>query len=249
MDRDEKVTRGFHETGADVQGYAYCDQIDGTFSIIVQRFDFLPERMASRWHFKKIAKLYDAKERPLISLAWEPFPSGSGKVIGRVHDQHRPPLTQYYLNLTRATWAERLDWSDAEGIRDPVSPSRIARVGSRSAASPGDLHRDGPPLRLSNPCLVLRWAEVHHPRWAETPLARPRGGRGRGQGSPVWPGPVSGFLQRRSIRDVLDPRRFSWRYDQAQIVQNHGQTGRSFSWGRSPTDHFVLSSHARNVRT
>src|SRR5262249_51157137 len=115
VERDEQTTHGFHQTGTDDQGYAYCDQIDRTFSIMAQRFDFIPEQMASRWQSKKMAKLYDARDRPVITLTWGLFPSGSGKVVGRVHDQHRRPLSHYYLSLTRYV-GERLDWSDAGGL-------------------------------------------------------------------------------------------------------------------------------------
>ncbi|MCK4850448.1 MAG: hypothetical protein KAT11_03810, partial [Phycisphaerae bacterium] len=91
----------FYESGTNEEGYAYCDQIDGSFSLSVQRFEFVPNTMAARFQYKRTEKIYDAKRKPVITLAWEPYPTGTGKVIGNVHNQYSQPLTQYYITIKR----------------------------------------------------------------------------------------------------------------------------------------------------
>ncbi len=199
--------------------------------------------MAGRWQLKKIAKLYDANDRPLIALGWDPFPSGSGKVIGRVHDQHGRPLTQYYLNLTRYV-GERLDWSDAEGIGISLPITDIDGRFEVGGLPPGTYTAmvrhfdypthvwsfDGPKFTIPDGASAVARLDV------DVEAKDRLYGRAQYQdGAPVFPG-----------------RWIAWfeKYDQARIVQNNGQTGRSFSRkGRSPTDHSVSSSHARSVKT
>ena len=241
VDRDEKATQTFHETGTDDQGYAYCDQIDRTFSIMAQRFDFVPEQMASRWQLKKLAKLYDAKDRPRIPVAWDTFPSGSGTVIGRVHDQHGSPLTQYYLSLTRYV-GERLDWSDAEaiGISLPIT------------------HREGrfevgslPPGSYT---ATVRHFDYPTHVWS---LDGPK------FTIPERPGAVARLDIEVEAKDFLYGRAlYRMAHPSIREVGSHGSRSttkpRSFRvfarqgvpspWGRSPTDRSVSSSHARSVR-
>jgi hypothetical protein len=110
---DGTQTLLFHNAGTDDQGYAYCDKIDRAFSLLVQRYDFLPERLASRYESRKMAKLYNAQDRPVITVKWnDRFPTGTGRLVGQVHDQHKQPLKEYYLTLTRYI-GEQHDWSDA----------------------------------------------------------------------------------------------------------------------------------------
>ncbi len=133
---DGSETLGFHEAGADGQGYAYCDKINWMFSLCVQRFDILPERLGTRYEYRKMAKLYDAKDRPVITVNWDRFPAGTAKLVGRVHDQNNRPLTQYYLTLTRNT-GEQHDWSDANSysvslpIIDPQGQYEVAEAAAR----------------------------------------------------------------------------------------------------------------------
>jgi hypothetical protein len=236
VDRDENVTRGFHQTGSDEQGYAYCDRIDRTFSILAQRFDFVPEQMASRRQFKRITKLYDVKDRPIIPVVWGPFPSGSGTVIGRVHDQHRRPLTQYYLSLKRFVGGQP-DWSDAEEIEIRLPITHHKGQFELSGLAPGTYTAmvrhfdypthvwsfDGPKFTIPDgPSAVIRLdVEVE----ARDALY----GRAMYQdGAPVYPGSWIAWFEK---------------YDQAMIVQNHGQVGRYFSLGTKPDGSFrvVLS--------
>ena len=114
-------TVSFHDFGTDEQGRAYCDKIDRAFSLCVQRFDFLPGQLASRYEYRKMAKIYHVQDRPEITIQWDQFPRGAGRVVGQVHDQHGRPLKQYYLTLTREI-GEQHDWSDATtyGISLPV---------------------------------------------------------------------------------------------------------------------------------
>lgn len=115
VDRDDQTTQptSFHEIGTDHFGFAYCDEIDGPFSLMVQRFEFDPDECLFRWHHKKLSRLYDAMDRPIIDFHWEEFPAGTGRVAGQVHDQYGQPLTEYFLTLTQQI-GERMDWSDAE---------------------------------------------------------------------------------------------------------------------------------------
>jgi hypothetical protein len=234
VDRDEKVTREFHHAGTDDLGYAYCDKIDGTFSIIVQRFDFLPERMASRWQFKKIAKLHDTKDRPFIAVAWEPFPSGSGKVIGRVHDQHGRPLTQYYLTLTSEV-GERLGWSDAEsiGIKVPIThrEGRFEVYGLRAGAYTAVVRHfdspthvwlwDGPKFNIPDGRGAVARLDV------EVEAKELLYGRALyDDGAPVYPGMWTAWFEK---------------YDPARIMEYHGQRGRSFSLRTQPDGSFRVA--------
>ena len=109
---DGTETVSFHDAGTDEQGRAYCDKIDRAFSLCVQRFDFLPGQLASRYESRTMAKIYHAQDRPEITIQWDQFPRGTGRVVGKVHDQQRRPLKQYYLTLTRGI-GEQHDWSDA----------------------------------------------------------------------------------------------------------------------------------------
>jgi hypothetical protein len=110
---DGTQTLSFHDAGTDNQGYAYCDKIDRAFSLCVQRYDFLPERLARRYESRKMATLYNAQDRPVITVKWDDrFPTGTGRLVGQVHDVRKQPLKEFYLTLTRNI-GEQHDWSDA----------------------------------------------------------------------------------------------------------------------------------------
>src|SRR5262249_32835344 len=230
VDRDEQTTRGFHLAGTDDRGYAYCDQIDRTFSITAQRFDFIPERMASRWQFKSMAKLYGARARPVITLTLGPFPSGSGKVVGRVHDQHGRPLTQYYLSLTRYM-SERLNWNDAEdwGMSVPIIhhegrfevsdlPPGTYTVRVRHFDYPTHVWSDEPRLTIPEGPSVQSRLDI------EVEAKDRLYGRALYQdGTPVYPGSWIAWFEK---------------YDEAKILQNFGRAGRAFSLGTKPDGSF-----------
>ena len=124
VDRDESTTRAFHEAGTDHLGYAYCDQIDSTFSLVVQRFDVRAAGMMTCWESRKMSKLYDARNRPTITIECEPFPSGRGRVTGQVRDQYGLALTEYYLTMTQVD-GELHNWSDCRSFafKVPVTDS------------------------------------------------------------------------------------------------------------------------------
>jgi beta-lactamase regulating signal transducer with metallopeptidase domain len=137
VDRDERSTRGFHDVGTNDQGSAYCDKLNATFSLCVQQFDILPERMATRYQHRKMAKLYDAEDRLVIPVVVDPFPAGTAKVVGQVHDQDNRPLRGYYLTLTREV-GQQQDWSEAGsyGIATPITdPEGRFEVGDLPAGT------------------------------------------------------------------------------------------------------------------
>ncbi|MHC4647473.1 MAG: M56 family metallopeptidase, partial [Planctomycetota bacterium] len=112
VDRDEKTTRHFYETATDQNGYAYCDQIQDTFSIIAGAFDYVPETAVYRSQDRKIGTLYNCQDNRLVTVQWPPFPTGPGKVKGRVHDQYGQPLTKFKLQINQRK-GERQDWSES----------------------------------------------------------------------------------------------------------------------------------------
>ncbi|HVC97554.1 MAG TPA: redoxin domain-containing protein [Pirellulales bacterium] len=98
-DAPAKIDR-FFELTSDDKGYAYCDQIDGRFKLMTSRFDTVPEQFANLGEFKELAGVFDAQDRPVVTVTWEPYPTGRGEISGRVHDQNGRPLTEYFLTLT-----------------------------------------------------------------------------------------------------------------------------------------------------
>jgi thiol-disulfide isomerase/thioredoxin len=91
----------YHEVGTDSMGYAYCDQIDGLFSLTAHFPDFAPDSLSSRWQMKKTANLHNAKDRPIITITRDPYATGTARVVGRVHDQHGRALKEFHVNLSR----------------------------------------------------------------------------------------------------------------------------------------------------
>jgi hypothetical protein len=85
---------------ADEEGRALYDKIDGFFSISVQRMEVIPETHSTRFEFKRIAELRHTSDREEILVKWDPFPSGTGKVSGRVRNQHGKPLREFFLFIS-----------------------------------------------------------------------------------------------------------------------------------------------------
>lgn len=121
VERDEEVTRGFQNVATDQLGFAYCDRINGTFSLIVQPHEIVPELRASRYHAWKMGKLHSTETRPLIEVKFDSFPEGAGRIVGRVRDQNDRPVREFHLQITTQV-GERRDWSEAHsyGILIPV---------------------------------------------------------------------------------------------------------------------------------
>jgi hypothetical protein len=110
--RDLNKFSRFYDLGTDEKGLAYCDQIEGSFSVVVaRRFDFMPETLTRRLHAVRMAKVYHAEERPVVTVRWGPWPAGTATAGGRVHDQRGRPLQEYYLTLMREE-GERLGMGD-----------------------------------------------------------------------------------------------------------------------------------------
>jgi peroxiredoxin len=122
-DHDPSSHHSFHDIGTDEQGYSYCGKIDGPFSFSAARYDIIPGNFAQLWQFRRFEKAHNATDREVIIIHWPQYPTGTGKVIGRVHDQHGQPLKQYYLTIKHTEKGERLgskDWFSI-GYKVPVS--------------------------------------------------------------------------------------------------------------------------------
>jgi thiol-disulfide isomerase/thioredoxin len=92
----------FYQLRTDGEGHGYWDQIAGPFSVVTaQRFGFVPDRMSAWSQVISSRTAYDASQRPDITLVFEPVPSGTGSIRGRVHDQYGDALTEYYISLYR----------------------------------------------------------------------------------------------------------------------------------------------------
>jgi internalin A len=104
-DDPTKVHKG-HELGTDDRGQGYFE-LSVLFSLYYERYDFVPETMTSRCQYVHETKVFDSRNGPFfVERTWDDFPVGSGKVRGRVHDQHGRPLTEYFLNMTRDVGAD-----------------------------------------------------------------------------------------------------------------------------------------------
>lgn len=110
VDRGEQI-RFIDNVATDKDGYAYCDDIDGPFSIMAQVFDYSPLTKAWRFQHKKIEKLYTSKNHPVITVQWPPFPEGIGQVQGNVKDQYGRPLKEFDLVLTQRE-GQNEGWGD-----------------------------------------------------------------------------------------------------------------------------------------
>jgi len=113
VDRDEKETRTFHDAITGWDGMASSDKIPHSFSVMAQRFDFVPATMTSRWYFRKVGRLDRVGNPETVEVALTAMPAGTGTLSGRVHDQHGRPLKEYFLSLTRQAIGERLGWGEA----------------------------------------------------------------------------------------------------------------------------------------
>jgi Leucine-rich repeat (LRR) protein len=87
--------------GTDQQGYTYRDDIVGTFSVSATQYSFDPVTLSERYHYQRLTQLHDPADRPVIQIVFDPFPSGTGSVAGRVHDQFGRPLTEFHLSLSQ----------------------------------------------------------------------------------------------------------------------------------------------------
>jgi RNA polymerase sigma factor (sigma-70 family) len=104
--------QSFHNVGTDEKGLAYCDEIEGPFSVVIaQRFDTVPETLAHRSQAVRMPKVYYAEDRPVITVMWKPWPTGTAEVVGRVRDQHGRPLQEFYLTVQREE-GERMGMGD-----------------------------------------------------------------------------------------------------------------------------------------
>jgi hypothetical protein len=110
VDRGEQI-RLIDYVATDEKGYAYCDDIDGPFSIMAQVFDYSPLTKAWRFQHKKIEKLYNANDKPVITVQWPIFPEGIGQIQGNVKDQYEHPLKEFDLVLTQRE-GENEGWGD-----------------------------------------------------------------------------------------------------------------------------------------
>ena len=93
------LVSSFNYTGTNDQGLAYCDKIYSSVKYTVQRFDFQPDNFAQRWWLQKFEVDHRISDQKQFKVHFTPFPSGPGKITGRVHDQYNRPIEKYYLNI------------------------------------------------------------------------------------------------------------------------------------------------------
>ncbi len=96
---DPSKVHFYHEGGTDEEGYAYCDKFEGPFTYWLQRFDFIPENFGQRRQFMRLDELHHTADHEVITVQWPPFPTGKGRVRGRIHNQYGQPLKEYYLTI------------------------------------------------------------------------------------------------------------------------------------------------------
>jgi beta-lactamase regulating signal transducer with metallopeptidase domain len=116
----------FLDSGSDENGVAYCDAIDGPFSILIaERYDFRSETLAHLYQCKRMGAVYDSKEKPVIDIRLGAFPVGRGRIAGRVHDQDGNPVKAYFLLIGHEEGDRRLGTGDRyeSQIQQPVVES------------------------------------------------------------------------------------------------------------------------------
>jgi hypothetical protein len=113
VDRDEKETRAFHEAVTGWDGTASSDKVPHSFSVMAQRFDFLPATMTCRWYHRKVGRLERVGNPGTVKVTLPAMPAGNGTLSGRVQDQNGRPLKEYFLSLTQQINGERLGWGEA----------------------------------------------------------------------------------------------------------------------------------------
>jgi len=103
---------GFLDAGTDEQGNAYFDRLEGTqFTINVARYESEPGMLMEQLQARRFSETHTGKPPMAIALKFDPLPTGSGKVSGRVHDQFGRPLPECYITLRREE-GERLGSGD-----------------------------------------------------------------------------------------------------------------------------------------
>jgi RNA polymerase sigma factor (sigma-70 family) len=215
----------FFDTGTDDRGYAYCDQIDGAFSLLmVQRFEIVPETLAFRFETRRLPTVYQAVERPFITIPWDPCPTGTGKVTGRVRDHRGRPVKEFYVEVQREegnrqgtgeyrSLAYQVPVIDAGGRYEvgglPPGAYQVTAfafdIGAYSwsfEGSPFTLANDNPkPAQVD---LELEAKELYYGRAVYA------------DGTPVYPGIAVAWLEK---------------YSQEQINRHHGEIGRQTNSG------------------
>jgi len=137
VDRDEKITRSFHDTATNENGYAFCDVLGETFSINAHLYEYNPATKASHSQHKKIGRLYNAHDNKLVTIKWDTFPAGTGKVEGHVSDQYGKPLTKFklklnYLQGVRTGWSESYSTYQSIEVNNPQGHFEIKRLAPRT---------------------------------------------------------------------------------------------------------------------
>jgi peroxiredoxin len=111
-DRDPSSYDPFHGIGTDDQGYSYCGKMDGPFSLTVARYDFLPENFAQRYQFRRFHEVHNTANRKVVTVQWPPYPTGTGKVKGRIYNQHGQALRTYFLSISQDEKGSNLSETD-----------------------------------------------------------------------------------------------------------------------------------------
>ena len=227
VDRGDGVW--FHNSGTDHRGHAYCDEIDGSFSLMVQRYDWIPETLCDRYQYKDMAKLYDAGDRPTITVRWDPFPKGTGKVAGQVKNRYGRTLKEYYIRVTHreekkakegAELSYHLPVIDREGhFEIDQLPPGTYTLGVRALDFPTYVHD----YNMGEFTIPQEEGAVVEANVKVTAKELRHGRALYEDGSPVYPGRWCAWLER---------------YTQAEINRHRGSVGRIFGSEIKPDGSF-----------
>ncbi|HEV3338798.1 MAG TPA: TlpA disulfide reductase family protein [Pirellulales bacterium] len=111
----------FREVGTDDTGHGYCDELGGPFSILSGRYDFLPEQLALRSQYDRQAQVRELAASKNVTVTFDGFLAGNGRIKGRVYGSDSKPLTGYFLSVDRTEGEMRGDGEyRSQGLKLPI---------------------------------------------------------------------------------------------------------------------------------
>jgi hypothetical protein len=76
----------------------------------VQTLEFSPDSLAHRYYSRQLPTVRSTALPATVELRSEPFPTGSARVSGEVHNQFGQPLREFYIMLARMNRRGRFDY-------------------------------------------------------------------------------------------------------------------------------------------